>query len=232
MHSDVYCGATIIDRNWVITAAHCLVSSSPGRAFVEVGDYARTMGTTYLHRVQTWFLAEGFQLTNRPIKDIGLIKLRSNISAHRRPLPLCEEIGRQGTMIGICGMGSTSTRSLLTGSIFPVTLLEAYFTETFLDDEYFVPFVHQPTYCREDNICTDRLTTGANCCVMDDGSPAYQMRCDFEDGIEILRPSCLYGVVSYYPYNRSTFPAICNKGTYLASVPHVLNWIRTTMALN
>ncbi|XP_075240075.1 uncharacterized protein LOC142335454 [Convolutriloba macropyga] len=140
-------------------------------------------------------------------------------------------------MIGTCGMGSLSRGQ----TSYPDTLQEAHFSETKLETP-FIPYVHEPVFCREDNICTERITRDANTCTMDDGSPVYQFECRHNhNGSSTFRvPKCLYGVVSFHEgtrrnklntatnstSNRDREVEECSARSIFASVPNLLPWIR------
>ena len=82
--------------------------------------------------------------------------------------------------------------------------------------------------CPEDQICTFPHLHGldTNICYMDDGSPLYTLHCS--TGL----PECVLGVASYYNIQFDNLENSCRGGSYFASVPYLVDWIRTTMQVN
>ena len=69
-----------------------------------------------------------------------------------RYLRICERADRQGDLIGVTGMGSTSR----TEKLYPSLIQEALFTVNFLQ-KGFVPVIDPLQFCSQRDICTDKI---------------------------------------------------------------------------
>ncbi|XP_075263951.1 uncharacterized protein LOC142355778 [Convolutriloba macropyga] len=83
---------------------------------------------------------------------VALLRLSMPIVDRNKQLPICETRGRQGDLMGVCGMGSISREK----ELFRTTLQEALFTISFLKKGY-IPFLEPLHFCEQHNICTDKI---------------------------------------------------------------------------
>ncbi|XP_075263950.1 uncharacterized protein LOC142355777 [Convolutriloba macropyga] len=126
---------------------------------------------------------------NKTENVVALLRLRQAITDVGRYLRICERADRQGDLIGVTGMGSISR----TEKLYPSLIQEALFTVNFLQ-KGFVPVIDPLQFCSQRDICTDKIED-ANSCLGDGGSPVYQFECIEENGVQVRRPKCLYGIV-------------------------------------
>ena len=125
-----------------------------------------------------------------------------------------------GSIVGTCGMGSTSG----TQHDYPQTLRETELRTSNLAEPFSVLDTGKRKRCRDDVVCTTRITTGSNICYKDEGNPLYVInRCQLHG----IQPFCLYGVATHYEGKiRGNNSNPCNGKSYFAKVPHFNRWIQ------
>ncbi|XP_075256366.1 chymotrypsin-like elastase family member 1 [Convolutriloba macropyga] len=219
-----FCGATIIDERYVITAAHCVHFLKPEHLLLEVGDFSLAHSLKKHYTIRRIHLAPGFNASDIfASHDIAILK--TDMSIKRAPengLRICPdqipESYEMQYLLGSCGMGSTQNERTSEGTSetkIPPALKEMFFSESMIDR--LGPFNVVP--CPSNVVCTRPLFNSGNICLMDDGNPLFRFQCgSFE-------PDCLYGVASYSKANPSTEDKICNDGSYFARIHPLKNWI-------
>ncbi|XP_075239999.1 mite allergen Der p 3-like [Convolutriloba macropyga] len=241
--SNRFCGGTLVDESWVMTSASCvanqLISISLSDVCGELGSFERfsedaVVDNNNRFRFQKIFIPFDYDTVTR-YHDIALLKIN-----RQRPLPayrtvkLCQNLPQLGSLMATSGLG-LSVRHL-TG-IYPLNLREIFLTRSHLSQ--LGPF--GMVVCRDDQICGQSITEGANTCYGDEGSALYTFSCDTSEY------ECVAGVATdqnweashhgvQLPYDPRTAVVlstdICNKGSYFTSVPHMYAWIQETMARN
>lgn len=102
-----FCGGSVIDKNWILTAAHCVEdvtdpSSLEVRVnFTQLND--TTSGETL--KVSDIYVHQGY--LNGESKDIALLKLTTNVSAAIPSIKLADE----NTMLAAASAGKTASVS-------------------------------------------------------------------------------------------------------------------------
>ncbi|XP_075260066.1 thrombin-like enzyme agkihpin-1 [Convolutriloba macropyga] len=224
-----FCGGTIIGQNWIVTAAKCVSHIEHGDAFewyrisveVSVNSENWVPNEDRRFRVAEFFRAPNHNYTlNR--EDIVLLKLaaKNRFMPKFRIIPLCTEGVDHGTILGTCGLGSISRQDL----ILPTGLKEARLKAS----KFRYDGLLDLDFCPVDQICTFPAQFGSdtNICYMDEGNPLYKFDCS--TGL----PVCVIGVASHYNVHLNHVNDMCTGGSYFASVPYLLNWIRTTIEAN
>ncbi|NXI74509.1 FA10 factor, partial [Anseranas semipalmata] len=87
-HSKWFCGGTILNEYFVLTAAHCVIYSKELEVFVGIVDREEEEPSTAMHRVEKIFLNARFDSKTFD-SDIALIKLREPITFSEDVVPAC-----------------------------------------------------------------------------------------------------------------------------------------------
>lgn len=86
-----FCGASIINERWILTAAHCMAGETPAIVSVVIGDHTRNDNTNTVRRsMNVERIHSHAQYNPRTlVNDISLIKLSDPISFNQDIQPIC-----------------------------------------------------------------------------------------------------------------------------------------------
>uniref|UniRef100_A0A182JNZ4 Peptidase S1 domain-containing protein n=1 Tax=Anopheles christyi TaxID=43041 RepID=A0A182JNZ4_9DIPT len=215
------CGGSILDENTILTASHCVHTTSgvisKSRVVVDVGRIHLKEGNEYTqtHLVKEIIVHPGFS-KNSIINDIALIKLSSNITMTKYVQPVClwtmdsnQEliVGRNGTVVGF-GLNeqdvvSDQLKQALIGVVDPLTCIAS-------DRAVFGTHLTPEIFCGKGQ-------TGVSACNGDSGGGMF-----FEVGGKWF----VRGLVSFIPLRGNT--ELCDplKPTAYTDVAKYLEWIK------
>ncbi|XP_012230033.1 trypsin [Linepithema humile] len=216
-----FCAGSIIDKQWILTAAHCpLAVPSYGEFVVKAGKHniKITESTEQVIRVSKSIVHENYQGGVGPY-DIALIKLSTplNLSIEVRtvvlPTPESTPLGNAT----LCGWGSTSTTSFprMPDKLQEVSL--PYLDLVACSDAVRRLTGSSPVHAT--NVCTGPLTGGTSACSGDSGGPLTS---------KVGNSEILTGIVSWgiIPCGTTGAPSVYTK------VSKFNSWIQQKIATN
>ncbi|KAM7357569.1 uncharacterized protein ACRADG_002858 isoform 2-T2 [Cochliomyia hominivorax] len=186
--SSHWCGAVIISKKLILTAAHCLAGYPKGSYFVRMGDhYANIAESSEIDsNIENWYIHEKFRDQKHMNNDIALILLKTPVRFNDYIQPVClPEKGatlETNRMCTISGWGSIKS-----GISTPSNILRSAQVPILADEVCSQKNVYANAMT-EGMFCAGFLNESADACDGDSGGPLV---CSDEGG------ETLYGIISW-----------------------------------
>ncbi|XP_065361311.1 uncharacterized protein LOC135954976 isoform X2 [Calliphora vicina] len=186
--SSHWCGAVIISKKLILTAAHCLAGYPKGSYFVRMGDhYANIAESSEVDsNIENWYIHEKFRDQKHMNNDIALILLKNPVRFNDYVQPIClPEKGATLETNRLCTISGWG--SIKSGTSTPSNILRSAQVPVLADDVCHQKNVYANAMT-EGMFCAGFLDESADACDGDSGGPLV---CSDEDG------ETLYGIISW-----------------------------------
>ncbi|CAH1255087.1 PRSS2 [Branchiostoma lanceolatum] len=194
-HGNHFCGGTLLNSQWVLSAAHCQVSANSLTVVLGEHDLSRNEGHEQTVQAQQVIVHPNYN-DNTLNNDIMLIKLQHPVTINNwvSPASVPSSMVSPGTMLTVTGWGNT----LSSGSNYPDRLQKVD-----------VPKIARAD-CNAANAYDGEITNKMFCAgYMDGGKDS----CQGDSGGPVVRSGTVYGVVSWgYGCAERNYPGVYTQG--------------------
>lgn len=205
-----FCGGSIINQRWIVTAAHCMQGETPGVVSVVIGDHTRNAANSarLSLNVQSIHVHENYN-SRTLVNDIALIEVTADIAFSADVQPVCspDRVDDYHYRKSVCsGWGTINSGGVCCPQTLRYVSLNVT-TNAFCDAAYPRDTISADMICASDNIGgTDR-----DSCQGDSGGPLVVK--------EAGGSFTLVGIVSWGIGCASGYPGVYSR------VTHFNDWI-------
>lgn len=209
--SSHWCGAVLISKKHLLTAAHCLVGYPKGAYFIRLGDhYANIAESSEIDSyIENWYIHEKFREGTHMNNDIAVIVMKNPVRFNDYIQPICLPPEgteyKEGRRCTISGWGSIQS-----GVSTPSNNLRVAQIPVISDEVCKLPHVYGSSVT-EGMFCAGFLEEGVDACEGDSGGPFVCSDSDAET---------LYGIISWGQQCGHA-----NKPGVYVKVEKYLDWI-------
>nr|NP_001163393.2 tequila, isoform F [Drosophila melanogaster]ACZ94664.2 tequila, isoform F [Drosophila melanogaster] len=209
--SSHWCGAVVISKRHLLTAAHCLYGSPKGAYFVRVGDhYANIAESSEVDSfIENWYLHENFRKGTHMNNDIALVVLKTPLKFSDYVQPICLP-DKNAELVEDRKCTISGWGSIKSGVSTPAQVLGSAELPILADH-----------VCKQSNVYGSAMSEGMFCagsmdesvdaCEGDSGGPLV---CSDDDG------ETLYGLISWGQHC-----GFKNRPGVYVRVNHYIDWI-------
>nr|CAA11132.1 chymotrysin [Lumbricus rubellus] len=213
-----FCGGSIINDRWIITAAHCMVGESPAGVSIVVGEHdssANVAPNRVSHNVDSIFIHPDYSARTSE-NDVSVVKTSAVIAISDNVRPICApEPGNDYVYYKshCAGWGSVNSGGICCPAVLRYVTLNVT-TNAFCDAVYTTNVIYDDMICATDNTGMEDRDS----CQGDSGGP---LSVKSAGGV-----FSLIGIVSWGIACASGYPGVYSRVTYN------IDWITTTIANN
>lgn len=211
-----FCGATLIDKRWVMTAAHCVYNEDVRQFVVAYGKTNlanETFEGEYIEKIvihpsykPTATMHEGY--------DVALLKLAKNINVKPIKLNRDDRLEKKGTKLKASGWGLTfRPMAGQKGEAINAEVLQEVQLSTLSPEECYKRLESEmPGYQ-----CAGTQKGDKDTCAGDSGGPVHK---------STAKEGCQVGIISYGPKYSCNVKFQEKRATSYLLVSEVLPWVR------
>ncbi|XP_034672099.1 trypsin-1 [Drosophila subobscura] len=203
------CGATLLNSDWVLTAAHCVKGSTPQQLNLQYGSQSLARNASKVVQVAAIHVHPGYEPQDKYVNDIALLQLKDSVVLGTRVQPVRLPDPEQPTLANssavLAGWGLNATGGVVQQQLQKVQL--QVFSDADCSER------HQ-TQLHASQICAGVPEGGKGQCSGDSGGPLLLVGSDTQIGIVSW---------SVKPCARPPYP-----GVFTEVSAHV-NWIVETV---